>query len=156
MTKEILTRDARTTESVQTTYRGFWVPLSPSGKCGFTPPWWTSSPVARFDVKIQSTCSYSVCRALLQKRPMFGALVLVVCGLLPDNRTDFVISAAMMPEWSKGNDLRSFVRCTRGFKPRSWQPAGCQAAPLYHSVLFVKLPPFWMQAAPAQQHICKL
>ena len=26
----------------------------------------------------------------------------------------------MMPEWSKGNDLRSFVQCTRGFKPRSW------------------------------------
>jgi hypothetical protein len=28
---------------------------------------------------------------------------------------------AMVPEWSKGNDLRSFVRCTPGFKPLPWQ-----------------------------------
>ena len=27
----------------------------------------------------------------------------------------------MMPEWSKGNDLRSFELCSHGFKPRSWQ-----------------------------------
>ena len=27
----------------------------------------------------------------------------------------------MVPEWSKGNDLRSFVRCTPGFKPLPWQ-----------------------------------
>lgn len=26
-----------------------------------------------------------------------------------------------VPEWSKGNDLRSFVHCTRGFKPHHRQ-----------------------------------
>jgi len=46
---------------------------------------------------------------------MFGALVFVVRRLLPDNRTDFVISAA--PEWSKGNDLDHLYVVRAGSNP---------------------------------------